>query len=57
MNKLKEVSTALHAIQKIKKIEMAVFNQIFATGEPRGGAPERSARGCFGGVGAPRAGP
>lgn len=34
-------------------MDMAVFSQVFATGEPRGGAPERPARGRLGGPGAP----
>lgn len=54
INKIKEISTALHVIKKqINNMDMAVFSQVFATGEPRGGAPERPARGRLGGPGAP----
>lgn len=54
INKIKEISTALHVIKKqINNMDMAVFSQVFATGEPRGGAPERPGAGALAG-GAPR---
>lgn len=54
INKIKEISTALHVIKKqMNNMDMAVFSQVFATGEPRGGAPERPGAGALAG-GAPR---